>query len=173
MTSKLERYVTPFYLQMMRTNAAREGSKLLPQVLKTGAQATPEDILALLHDPWRSTVMGAWLSLLHQDEAITQAVLVALSHSQGSLDAPPLATAAVVLAPERALPTLDDYVRRDLANEWGAAGFVVTAIEHLGADNGLCRPAGRDRDEFASLLALANRIRQHGTMTNSTERRRR
>ena len=94
----VERYVQPFYLKMMRTNAVEYGAALAPDIADVGRAAGPEDVIQLLRGYWRERVMGAWLSILHREPAVTAAVLQALVTSQGSLDSPPLATAAVVLA---------------------------------------------------------------------------
>lgn len=89
---RLDQLVAPFYLKMMRENARGYGPKLLPALVKVGRTTTPQDIVALLGDHWRTRVMGAWFAVMHDDEDVTNAVLAAVRSSLGSLDAPPLAT---------------------------------------------------------------------------------
>jgi len=50
--------------------------------------------------------MGAWFSVLRDDGEVTAEVLCALSRSHGSLDSPPLVTAATALAGPAAGPAL-------------------------------------------------------------------
>jgi len=154
----VDRLVTPFYLKMMRTNAVSYGEELERELVAVGLDASTQDVISLLRVPWRSTVMGAWFSLLRDDDEVTAEVLRAVSRSHGSLDAPPLVTAATVLAGPDAGPALEDYAARDAAGDWQASGFAGAAIEHLGH-----RPANGttddDRADFAALFALANRLR--------------
>jgi hypothetical protein len=157
---RLDQLMAPFYLKMMRGNARRYGSRLLPALVKVGRTTTPQDILALLGDHWRTRVMGAWFAVMHDDQEVTNAVLEAMRSSLGSLDAPPLATAAVILAEAQALPVLQAYAANDLANGWGACGFVAAAIEHVG---GLAMRASRPnktvlhlRSYLRSLLGCAS-----------------
>jgi hypothetical protein len=161
-----DRFVAPFYLQMMRTNAVEHGPALLPALVATGRTATAREVVALLRDPWRRSVMGAWFALLHDDDAVTTAVLDALAASGGQLDAPPLATAAAVLAGREALPALEAYAVEDAARDLGACGFVAATIEHLGGRTAACAADDRDRHELQQLLDLAGRIRaaRHGTL---------
>ena len=130
---RVARLVAPFYLKMMRLNAIEYGEDLAPAIVRAGRDAGTDDIVALLRDPWRSTVMGAWLSIVRGADGSCREVLSALGRSHGSLDAPPLAIAAVVLADDRALPALSAYVERDRQAGWGAARFVTAIIRHLGA----------------------------------------
>lgn len=122
-----DQLVTPFSLKMMRENARGYGAKLLPALVKVGRTTTPQDIVALLGDHWRTRVIGAWFAVTHDDEEVTNAVLAAVRSSLGSLDSPPLATAAIVLADAQALRALQEYAAKDVTNHWGACGFVATA----------------------------------------------
>ena len=154
-----EQLVAPFYLQMMRENARENGPRLLPQLAAAGRTATAQDVESLLVGHWRAKVMGAWFALLQDDEGVTASVLEALRSSLGSLDSPPLATAAVVLAGQHALPFLLEYAARDAENAWGACGFVAAAIEHIGGSCATCPPGEGDSAAFAELLALALHLR--------------
>jgi hypothetical protein len=154
-----DRFVGPFYLQMMRTNAVEHGPALLPALVAIGRTATAREVIALLRDPWRCSVMGAWFALLHDDAVVTTAVLDALAASGGSLDAPPLATSAAVLAGRDALPALEAYAVADRARDLGACGYVAATIEHLGGRTTACAPDDRDRLELQQLLDLASQIR--------------
>lgn len=153
-------FVQPFYLKMMRQNARVYGAALLPELVEVGRTVTPEDIVALLGDHWRTKVMSAWFAVMHDDASVVSAVLGAVRSSLGSLDAPPLAIAAVVLAGADALPALQEYVARDAEYRWGACGFVAAAIEHAGGLNAVCQPTEEDRAAFAELMVLAKRLRE-------------
>jgi hypothetical protein len=152
-------FVDPFYLQMMRCNSVESGRDLLPVITEAGREATAADVIALLHDPWRASVMGAWFALLFDDEQVTESVLRALSASSGSLDSPPLAVAATVLAASRALPSLQSYALSDLEHSWGACGFAAAAMQHLGAEPTPCEPKEGDRHNFREMLTLAEELR--------------
>ena len=145
---------------MMRTNAAVGGEGLLPAIAEAGKAAAASDVVALLRDPWRSTVMGAWLALLFPCVEVRDALRHALTSSHGSLDAPPLATASVILLGDDAVGALQDYSASDVANGWGACGFVAAAIERLGVVPSVCSPSDTDRQEFAVMFKLAERL--HG-----------
>ncbi|MEU4478454.1 DUF6000 family protein [Micromonospora sp. NPDC023966] len=105
-------YVVPFYLDMMGTNALRYGLPLLAAVAEANRAITATDVIALLRDGWRTRVMGAWYSVGVGGADVTAAVLHALATSRGSLDAPPLATAAVFLAGPDATEALQQSLRR-------------------------------------------------------------
>lgn len=151
--------IEPFYLKMMRTNALEHGSGLLPAIAEQGAELDAVDVIELLRDPWRSTVMGAWFALTHDDPRVNAAVLQALESSYGSLTSPPLAVAAVVLSGRDALPALVQYAAADDANEWGAGGFIAAAAEHVGGSVA-CDPSDLDRQHFDALHQLAQRLRE-------------
>ena len=143
---------------MMRTNSVEYGGDLLGAIASTGRDATSSDVFMLLRDPWRCTVMGAWLAYVHPDPAVKEALRHALASSHGSLDAPLLATAAVVMLGADALGALEEYSDRDVAAGWGACGFVAAAIEHLGAVPANCASDDGDRQAFAAMLGLAKRL---------------
>jgi hypothetical protein len=157
------RFVQPFYLKMMRLNAIRYGARLAAEVARAGRNASPSDVVALLRSAWRERVMGAWFALLHDDQLVVEALLRALSTSHGSLDAPPLATAAVILAGAHALPALETYYVADVSNEWGAAGIAAAAVDHLRrahhVDSDIPTPGEDEAQWFSELIAVAEALR--------------
>ncbi len=159
------RFVQPFYLKMMRLNAIQYGPRLAADIVVAGRTASPADVISLLGSNWRERVMGAWFALLQADPSVTEAVLQALSTSHGSLDAPPLAAAAVILAGAHALPALETYYAADLANEWGAAGIAAAAIDHLRRiqhlESGVRPPDANAIQWFAQLIEVAEALRHH------------
>jgi hypothetical protein len=110
-------------------------------------------------------VMGAWFALLLDDHSVTDAVLQALSTSHGSLDAPPLAAAAVILGGAWALAALETYYAADLANEWGAAGIAAAAIDQLRRiqhlESSVPPPGAHAIQSFAKLIEVAEALRHH------------
>lgn len=155
------RLVTPFYLKMMRLNAIESGPEIAPSILAASSGVTADDVVALLRDPWRATVMGAWFGVLRDEEDVVDAVLSALARSQGSLDAPPLAVAAVVIAGERAVPALATYLQRDVTARLGAAGFIAAAIEHLGGSTQV-EQSKSDIDDLHAMMRVAMMLRRGG-----------
>jgi hypothetical protein len=158
----IARCVEPFYLDLMRTNAVEHGDTIVGAVAGVGRATEAEDVIRLLGYAWRERVMGAWLALFSGTSAVRGAVLDALATSHGALDAPPLATAAVVLAGPDALGALVQYHAADKANEWGAADLIAAAGRHLaeelGAANRLPPPSEEARETFRKLLDFASRL---------------
>ena len=153
-----DRFVAPFYLAMMGTNAIEHAeADLLRRVVAVGRDASVVDVVWLLRGEWRPRVMGAWFSLLHDTEAVTRAVLQSLETSHGSLTAPPLAVAAVLLAKHEAQSSLAEYVAQDVLHHWGSAAFVGAAIEHLGR-RAPVELTERDRSSFRQLHAIGNAV---------------
>lgn len=163
-TAMYSQYVVPFYLHMMRRNAAGEG---VPEerLLSAARTIAPDEVLALLRDPnWRPQVMGAWFSVRHAAPDVVDGVLQALRASRGSLTAPPLATAAAVLAGAASVDALRAYLRVDLAHHLGSDGFIAATLEHLGAPLDDAEHPGlqvspADREALRRLLARAHQIR--------------
>src|SRR5262249_20764453 len=152
--------IQPFYLQMMRLNALDDGLALLPAIVKRASTLDADDVVQLLSDDeWRFVVMGAWFALLRDEADVREAVLRGLEASLGSLTSPPLCIAAVVLAGRDALPALVQYAVADQARGYGACGFAAAAAEHLGGSVA-CEPSETDRNDFAALLAFAERLRE-------------
>ncbi|MGC5017107.1 hypothetical protein [Micromonospora sp. DT47] len=158
----IARYVVPFYLDMMGTNALRYGLPSLAAVAEVSRAATPSDVIALLYDSWRPRVMGAWYSVGVGGPEVTAAVLHALATSRGALDAPPLATAAVVLAGPEAVEALEQYFAADQAKGWGASGVIAAAADHVRLHHhvatSLPLPTDADRDTFTALIDIARRL---------------
>lgn len=147
---------------MMRVNAVQYGSALLDDIVAAGAEAPASDVVRLLRLAWRERVMGAWYAVRLGGPDVTAAVLDALRTSQGSLDAPPLATAAVVLAGPAAVDGLEHYFAADQAHDWGASGLIAAAAhylrEHHGITTSLPPPTTADRDVFSALIDVARRL---------------
>jgi Family of unknown function (DUF6000) len=164
----LSRLVTPYYGKMMRTNAVWEGARypgnLVDDLTRVGRTATSHEVIALLRSAWRERVMGAWLAVMQDDLAVTQAVLQALETSYGSLDSPPLACVAVTLAGSDALPSIERYTRNDLENRWGGADLALAAAEHLmpgyGEAHRFSQPNAEAIETMTRLLGLAATLRQ-------------
>ncbi len=159
----VERCVEPFYLRMMRLNAMEDGPALVDDIAAVGHSVTANDVVTLLRSAWRERVMGAWLATTHDVPIVRTALLQSLESSAGSLSSPPLATVAVLLCGPESLDSLRRYRTADLANEWGAVGFIDAAIEYLGEplnpDSDAPRSRPEDRSNLASLLAVAERLR--------------
>ena len=153
------RLVRPFYLDMMGMNAIeRADADLLRRVVAVGQDTSVADVVWLLRGEWRPRVMGAWFSLLHESDAVTRAVLQSLQTSAGSLTAPPLAVAAVLLAEHEAQGALAAYFAQDVLHGWGSAAFASAAIEHLGGQTPM-EPSERDRSSFGRLHAIGKAVR--------------
>jgi len=158
----LDRCVRPFYLNMMRTNALEYGESPVEAIRAAARDVTSEEVMSLLRGSWRPRVMGAWLAVLRPTREVKDSVLTSLTTSRGSLDAPPLAVAAVVLAGPDAIGSLEHYFAADQANAWGAAGLIAAAGEYLQEQHGtlhsLPPPTVEDRKAFDGLLAVAGKL---------------
>jgi hypothetical protein len=53
--------VVPFYMKMMATNALANNDAFLRRIVRAGRSSSTGDVVALLRDPWRATVMGRGL----------------------------------------------------------------------------------------------------------------
>ncbi|WP_433268400.1 DUF6000 family protein [Micromonospora vinacea] len=170
----IDRCVVPFYLDMMRTNAIRHGQPLMTALAEASRGVTQAQVTALLRDGWRPRVMGAWYSVTVAGPEVTAAVLHALTTSQGALDAPPLATAAVVLAGPEAIEALERYFAADQAEGWGASGVIAAAADHLRRHHhvatSLPAPTKTDQETFAALLDIARRL-QAASRGDAVDRR--
>jgi hypothetical protein len=148
---------------MMRTNACQYGGDLAPEIVRVALDADDDIVVRLLRLGWRERVMGAWLSVTRDSEKVTSEVLRQLEGSHGSLDAPPLAAAAVTLVGPAAMASLAIYHQADVAEQWGAADIIQEAAQFLqerfGAANPLPRPVGGFHPTFDTLLAVADAIR--------------
>jgi hypothetical protein len=159
-----KRFVQPWYLQMMRLGACQSGQRLAPQIARASLDADEEVVLRLLRPAWRERVMGAWLSVTRSSEIVMAEVLHQLEQSHGALDAPPLATAAVVLAGPACTSSLGQYHERDVNSGWGAAEVVRQASHDVAARFGVPNilPAPEHgMGDFAQMLAVAESIRSY------------
>ncbi|MCG5462726.1 DUF6000 family protein [Micromonospora sp. MED01] len=158
----IDRYVVPFYLDMMGTNALRYGPPLIPALAELSGDASPADVIALLQDSWRPRVMGAWYAIRVGGPDVCAAVLQALATSRGSLDAPSLTTAAVVLNGPGAVEALQQYFTEDQAQGWGAGGVTAAAADYLRRHHQVATPlplpTDSDRDTFTALIDIARRL---------------
>ncbi|WP_345482544.1 hypothetical protein, partial [Actinopolymorpha pittospori] len=100
LTPRETTFVVPFYLNLMRLNATWVGDEVWNDLVQVGRTAELDDVVWLLRagawrpvvmGAWRPVVMGAWLSLRFGPGQVGTDVLAALSASEGSLTAPPLA----------------------------------------------------------------------------------
>ncbi|MGW5668065.1 DUF6000 family protein [Micromonospora sp. NPDC003776] len=158
----IARYVVPFYLDMMGTNALRYGLPRIPALADLGRGASPADVIALLQDSWRPRVMGAWYAIRVAGPDVCAVVLQALATSRGSLDAPSLATAAVVLDGPGAAEALQQYFDEDQTHGWGAGGVIAAAADYLRRHHQVATPlplpTDADRDTFNALIDIARRL---------------
>lgn len=159
-----KRYVAPYYLKMMGTNASRASEVLLTDVAEASRRVAAADVLRLLRSGgWRERVMGAWYATQIGGPEVTAAVLQAVRTSRGALDAPALATAAIILAGADAIEALEHYFAADQAGQWGAAGLIAAAADHLRehaqASSTLPTPSPADTEAFRQLIDVTRRLR--------------
>jgi len=163
MTELESRFVRPFYLDMMGTNVLRLADERRADLIAVGRTATAGDVRSLLRvGAWRNEVMGAWFSLAVPAELISSELIAALSHSGGSLTAPPLAAVASIVAGRAALPAMRDYINRmlDPLRRDGSEAVVAAGLQLLGADPIVPAPPDarrvfRDLRQFAIGLRTA------------------
>ena len=156
---RLRQLLHPYYLQLMRLNSVTHGRELLDSLVEVGRSVSSDEAIGLLQGGWRERVMGAWFSLLNDDDRVRDGVLQALSTSNGSLDSPPLVVAALLLAGPASLPALESYASRDVSAEWGACGFAAAAIEHLGGSAVACGATPDDRRSLADMVDFGRSLR--------------
>lgn len=160
-----ERYVIPFYLDLMELNALHAQPELFLAVRERATELSTEDVERLLRAPWRPRVMGAWYCIAKQQPELVGRVHSALRGSQGSLTAPPLLTAALCFANESTLAAIADYAGCDAEHEWGAHGAARAAAQilsrRLGVDSPLPSGSGEDLRAMEGLLGIARRLQQH------------
>jgi hypothetical protein len=153
----LTRCVAPFYLNMMNRNVLQH--RVAYKKLVAASHSTTDlEVISLLGSHWRPRVMGAWLSAGRRSSGVCIAMLGSLVTSLGSLTAPPLATMAILLAGNTAIPALETYLRSDVSHNWGSAGFVAAAIERAGGTLEDIRPDTRDRDALEKMLSVGRRL---------------
>ncbi|MBL0748791.1 hypothetical protein [Nocardioides baculatus] len=152
-----ERSVLPFYLNMMGTNARRNATDLWPDLLRAGEDVTLADASWLISSGdrnWRPVVMGAWFSLKFDEHEIGEPLRRAMAESRGSLTAPPLAVACVVLLGRGATDALASYPDPPDAS----GSFVAAARESV--DGGQAEEStAEDRTAFAEMRAIGTSLR--------------
>jgi len=154
-----ERYVTPFYLDMMGLNAPTSGAERLATIRTLAGELDAQEVVGLLRSDWRPRVMGAWYALFNDAASVGDELLHSLETALGSLTAPALAIAASEVLGRDAVPSLEIYASADMAANYGSAGFVAAVIERLDADPTRLKPGDQDRESVASMLAVAARLR--------------
>ena len=153
--------VRPFYLKMMGLNALRLTEELWASLVATGRTVTVSEVGSMLRSGmWRPVVMGTWFSVVVPPEQIIDDLVVAMSRSQGSLTAPPLAATATLVAGAGAVPAMITYlefimapIRRD-----GSEDIVAAAVEHLGTQPPII-PSDKGRQAFRDILDVATSLR--------------
>jgi hypothetical protein len=154
-----ERYVRPFYLNMMGLNATTSGEDQLEAIRALGRTLDAEVVIQLLRGGWRPRVMGAWFALFHSPSVVGQEVPRSLETSAGGLTAPPLATVASHLMGPVAVSALQVYAATEEASRDGSGQFIAAAIKHLGSAVGGGTVGDEHRARFAAMLAVAERLR--------------
>jgi hypothetical protein len=158
-----ETYVLPFYMQLPRNR-----TELVPSVAAVGRSAPLGDIIEMLSSHWRPRQMGAWFSLVRDEPEILPAVLESLRSSLGSLTAPELATTAVLIGGEHAVPALLDYQTAETERNYGITGAVSAALEFVGAASLRGPASDSDKVRFAEYLDVADDIRRADTTVKAT-----
>jgi len=148
----------------MRTNACQYAGDLAPEIGRVALDADDDILVRLLRLGWRDRVIGEIGCRVTRDsEKVTSEVLHQLEGSHGSLDAPPIAAAAVTPVGPAAMASLAIYHQADVAEQWGAADIIQEVAqfvkEQFGASNPLPRPVGGFHSTFDTLLAVAEAIR--------------
>jgi hypothetical protein len=156
----IDQYVAPYYLDMMGLNAVVEGREHLASIRAAGQSMPVETVIRFLRSDWRPRVMGAWYSLRQEPAAVAAVLLRSLETSVGSLTAPALATAACVMVGADAVTSLETYAAVDVASQYGSAGFVAAAVEHLGVTPTQASATGDDRENLAKMLKVAATLRE-------------
>lgn len=162
-------YVDPFYLAMMGMNATTADETVLAAVRERATQISPRNVARLLYSEWRPRVMGAWYAVAAPRPELGEVVLQSLRTSTGALTAPALLAATLDYVEAGAVPAVDaaavvdDYHRRDVVAEWGAAGLARVAADALaqvtGTERHLPDPDPADAEAFEALRAVAKGLR--------------
>jgi len=148
----------------------RESAELVPSVAAVGRGAPFQDIVEMLRSPWRTRQVAAWFSVVRDEPEILPAVLGSLRTSFGSLTAPALAAAAVLLGGERAIPALLDYQAAETERNFAVSGAVSAALEYVGATSPRGAASDSARSEFRRHLDVANEIRNADTTVKAAAR---
>ncbi|HEY5980437.1 MAG TPA: DUF6000 family protein, partial [Microlunatus sp.] len=73
-----DRYVNPYYLQLMASNAAEADEVVLREVRVRAGELSVHDVRRLLLDSWRPRVMGAWYAIARPRPELSDAVHASL-----------------------------------------------------------------------------------------------
>jgi hypothetical protein len=153
-------FVKPFYLKMMGLNALRTADDLWVDLVAAGRTVTMREVSWMLRaGQWRPVVMGAWFSVAVAVEQVRDDLTAAMSQSQGSLTAPPLAAAATVVAGKAAVPAMNTYIEFMTASAFrdGSENVVAAAVEHLDAETSVV-PTDEGRRAFRGIHDVATRL---------------
>ncbi|WP_159502058.1 hypothetical protein [Microbacterium sp. 18062] len=135
------------------------GPSSASDVVEFARAASDDTVLRMLAtDRWRERKTGAWLAVGRGTPPLADAVLESLRTSQGNLTSPSLATAAITLCGDRAVPSLLEYGRADVANTWYGVGFISAALAHLGEPSPFPHPTEHDVAGFARHLEIAEAV---------------
>lgn len=160
-----EKYVIPFYLDLMDHNALNAEPELLLAVQERAKELSIKDVERLLLASWRPRVMGAWYFIEDPQAQLVDAVRYSLRSSQGRLTAPPLMAAIACCDGEEGLAAIADYEGVDVDNQWGADGAARAAAQvlsrRLGVDSPLPPSSREDLWVMEGLLAIAQRLQHH------------
>jgi hypothetical protein len=150
-----EIYVVPFYFHVDESAAS---------ISALGKAAPLQDILDLLaSQAWRSRKMGAWFSLVREEEVVRAAVIASLKTSRGRLTSLDLAVAAVTLVGSTAIPALLEYRAADIEQGWGAAEWIDEVIDWLRHGAEPIEQSETKRSSFPRLMKVGKRIRDSDT----------
>ncbi|MFM9918330.1 hypothetical protein [Lacisediminihabitans sp. H27-G8] len=148
-------YTAPFYLKFRR-----DGLSLAPKIVELAHAASEAQVLFMLEtEEWRSRKMGALFALARKAPSIHKAVLRSLETSQGTLTAPELSSAAIVLHGNEALPSLVMYESNAIARNLGGFDITAAAIHHLGGEP-MAGDAEAGGESFGRLLRMGTFIHE-------------
>jgi len=154
-----DRYVSPYYLQLMATNAAEADAAVLREIRVRAGELSVDQVRRMLLDAWRPRAVGAWYAIARSRPELGDVVHTSLRTCQGHLTSPPLIVAALHYAREDTSEALDAYAERDLQHGWGVAGLAHAAAEVLGerrqTTDPVRPPATKDVETLRSLRRTA------------------
>lgn len=153
-----ERFVTPFYLGMMRLEALR-GEVPVGTLRELAAELADDDVVALLAADWRPRVMGAWFCA-GRTGRLGEELLASVATSTGSLTTPPLVAVAVHGLGAAAAPELRSCLEADLEGAHGSAGLVAAALDLVEQRTYDVPVSAQDRADLDGLLAVARLLAQ-------------
>lgn len=150
-----------FRYDMGGLGAIGRGRESLREVIAAGRSLTACDVSALL-ETFEGAVMGAWYSLLFDDESLHERVSAALDRAyvgvRNQLALAPLLVSSIVHSEAAALPILRRHTRRTSRGRV-PDGFTLAALRHLGDERFEEEPTDQDKERFAAMLDVANHLR--------------